>query len=288
VTLARQWKDDGARYFGPYRNKSAAQAAVDLINGQLPLRTCPRSFKNARSYGSPCIQLDLGRCLGPCVGRADREQYRALVHDVVAFLDGDSNALRALLWQELEHAAERLDFEKARRLRADLSQIDQIVEAQRRLRTAELEHTLLLVLPSPDAAAREVLLVIQGRLWAQIRTPRSGSPASLAARLAATWSRAKGKGIPAIDQETLDETNILNRWLLRYAGHPAIVPLFSGDPDSSPDWEALAESVLRLSDEDLSTEGFLSADLSPAESEAFPPVIEHVSPAADFETGSAS
>ncbi|HET7093292.1 MAG TPA: exonuclease domain-containing protein, partial [Thermomicrobiales bacterium] len=77
ITLAKNRRDDGARYFGPYRNASSARQTVDLLNRIVPLRTCSRSFKNARSYGSPCLELDLGRCLGPCVGKADREIYRA-------------------------------------------------------------------------------------------------------------------------------------------------------------------------------------------------------------------
>ena len=66
VSLAKSRKDDGARYFGPFRSAATARKTVDLINRVVPLRTCARSFRDARSYGSPCLQLDLGRCLGPC------------------------------------------------------------------------------------------------------------------------------------------------------------------------------------------------------------------------------
>lgn len=254
VTLARERKDDGARYFGPYRSKSAARHAVDLINAHLPLRTCPRSFKSARSYGSPCIQLDLGRCLGPCVGRADRETYRALVHDVVAFLDGDSDVLYTRLWQGLEEAAQRLDFERARRLRNDLLQIEQVVEAQRRIRTAEREHTLVLVLPSAHRDAREILLIVQGRLWAQIRSHGPDESAWLAERLARAWTRYHGSEVRPVDYDAIDEANVLNRWLLRYAGHPAILPLTEMEAD--PDWNAIATWALGLEDSALETDSW--------------------------------
>ena len=69
VSLAKSRKDDGARYFGPFRSAATARKTVDLINRVVPLRTCARSFRDARSYGSPCLQLDLGRCLGPCGAR---------------------------------------------------------------------------------------------------------------------------------------------------------------------------------------------------------------------------
>ncbi|MGH2560665.1 MAG: exonuclease domain-containing protein [Thermomicrobiales bacterium] len=244
LTLARERKDDGARYFGPYRSKSAARKAVDLINANVPLRTCPRSFKDARSYGSPCIQLDIGRCPGPCVGRADRESYRAMVHDVVAFLDGDGDVLYTRLWQGLEDAAQRLDFERARRLRNDLLQIEHVVEAQRRLRTAEQHHTLLMVLPSAEAQAREVLMVVRGCLWSQIRARSDEPGAVLADKLAAAWLRFRRAGIRAVDYDSVDEANILNRWLLRYAGHPAIRPL--DEPTDDVGWQEIATWALGL------------------------------------------
>ena len=77
-----------ALYFGPFKSSSRARDAVELVNDVLPLRTCRRSFADKRSYGSPCLELELHRCLGPCVGRADAEVYRGLVRDVVAFFEG--------------------------------------------------------------------------------------------------------------------------------------------------------------------------------------------------------
>ncbi len=264
VTLAKARKDDGARYFGPFRNTSGARKTVELINRVVPLRTCSRSFKDARSYGSPCIELDLGRCLGPCVGRADRAAYTALVREVVQFLDGRDAVLYERLWRGLEDAADRLDFERARRLRDDLREVNQVVAAQRHLREAAETNHVLLVLPSSQSAAREVLLIAAGRLWAQLRVLRD-DPADLASRLNRSWSRLLAAGIAGVDHDTVDEANILNRWLARNGGHPAILPL--NPPPAHPDWPDLALRALTLSDADLtfdarSLEAAESADAS--------------------------
>ncbi|MGH2533646.1 MAG: exonuclease domain-containing protein [Thermomicrobiales bacterium] len=254
LTLARERKDDGARYFGPYRSKSAARKAVDLINANVPLRTCTRSFKDARSYGSPCIQLDIGRCPGPCVGRADRESYRAMIRDVGAFLDGDSDVLYARLWQGLEDAAQRLDFERARRLRNDLLQVEQVVEAQRRLRVAERGHTLLLVLPSADTQAREILIVVHSRLWSQIRARADDAEPALAKRLGEAWTRYRCAGISAVDYDSVDEANVLNRWLLRFSEHPAIRRIDEQAEDL--DWDELASWALGLQDTQIDVDSW--------------------------------
>jgi DNA polymerase III epsilon subunit family exonuclease len=275
VTLAKARKRDGAYYFGPYRSASSARRTVDTINSVVPLRTCNRSFKDARSYGRPCIQLDLGRCLGPCVGRADRDEYGQLAREVVSFLDGRDDVLYERLWAGLESAAERLDFERAGKLRRDLQSVLGIVDHQKRLREASELHNLLVVLPSADVDCREVLLVIGGRRWAQIRASRA--PAldrlsvagahgdedrpladvsvpvrDLADRLANAWERYTATRLAPVDHHGVDETSILNRWLFRQAGHPALIPL--PDPaaqEDAPYWAELAASVLGLSDGDL-------------------------------------
>ncbi len=249
VTLAKARKEDGARYFGPFRNKSGARKTVDLINAIVPLRTCQRSFKDARSYGSPCIQLDLGNCLGPCVGRADRGAYTSLVREVVQFLDGRDEVFYERLWRGLEDAAAQLDFERADKLRREIQQIGQVVGSHKRLREAAETHTLLLVLPSADSTAREVLLVAAGRLWAQLRADRSTGDADLAARLERSWGRFQHHGHRPLDHDTVDDANILNRWLYRNAGHPAILPLRT--PLEAGCWHDLARRVLALTDEQL-------------------------------------
>jgi DNA polymerase III subunit epsilon len=247
VTLAKARRDDGARYFGPFKNKKAARAAVDLVNAHFPLRTCPRTFKNARSFGAPCIQLDLGRCLGPCVGRADRDTYMALVRQVVRFLEGEDEVVYQRIWQGLEAAADRLDFERARRLRNDLHLLQSVVATQHHLREATERHTLLVVLPSAANDAVEVLVVASGRLWAQLRVERSSAQSNLVERLDRCWTRLRLSGVPLVDHDSIDEAHILNRWVARHWGHPALLPI----GDTAPDWTDLAGRVLTLSDAEL-------------------------------------
>ncbi|MBW3634041.1 MAG: GIY-YIG nuclease family protein, partial [Chloroflexi bacterium] len=171
VSLSKSRKDDGARYFGPFRSAATARKTVDLINRVVPLRTCTRSFRDARSYGSPCLQLDLGRCLGPCVGRADRDQYISLVRSVVDYIDGRDQALHDVLWANLEEAAAVLDFERASRLRRDLQASLSLTAAQRRLRESTEANWVLLVTAAPGPGYREVMVVLGGRLWAKVQIP---------------------------------------------------------------------------------------------------------------------
>ena len=263
VSLARARKNDGALYFGPYRSAATARKSVELINRVVPLRTCTRSFRDARSYGSPCIQLDIGQCLGPCVGRASRDEYMALVRRVVAYVDGQDDALHDMLWQGLEHAAAALDFERAGRLRRDLNASLTLTAVQRRMRESTEAHWGLLVTHSPEAGCREVMLLVQGRVWAQFRVSSASSTADLADRLSTSWDRFMATGLRPLDHDSVDDLHILSSWLARHEGYPALIPL---DQRERPAWVELATQALALSRDDLDPDLWRKArDAAPVE-----------------------
>ena len=257
VSLAKARKDDGARYFGPFRSAATARKTVDLINRVVPLRTCTRSFRDARSYGSPCLQLDLGRCLGPCVGQANRDQYISLVRSVVDYVDGRDQTLHELLWSGLEEAAAALDFERASRLRRDLQASLALTASQRRLRESTEANWVLLVTAAAQPDHRELMVILRGRLWSQLRVQDSSQPAGLAARLEKCWERFGVVGIGEPDHDSVDDMHILDSWLARHEGHPAILVI--QDRAGSPDWCVLAKHVLGLRRDQLDYEAWRKA-----------------------------
>lgn len=248
VTLTRHRDDDGAAYFGPFRIGRAARDVVELINEVFPLRTCPRSFRTARSFGSPCLQLSLGRCPGPCVGQADRDRYRQSIQDVLAFLHGERDDVIARLHQQLTECADRFDFERAARVRDRIRRVQQLVLSQQLLETTLQRGTLLIVTPSPIEGSRELLLVLAGRLWAQLRLAPEDADDEAGARLERAWGRATRTALPPVDQDSLDQVHILGRWLRRHAGHPSILAI---DSDGVPDWPALLAQARSLSEAEL-------------------------------------
>jgi DNA polymerase-3 subunit epsilon len=248
VKLEKSREDDGARYFGPFRSAATARKTVELINRVVPLRTCTRKFRDARSYGSPCLELDLGRCLGPCVGRANRDQYMALVHSVVDYLDGRDQSLHEVLWKGLEDAAAALDFERAARLRRELQASLSLTATQRRLREATESSWLALAMPGAERGAKELMLVLRGRIWAQFHVEQGVAADQLSARLAASWRRFEQTGMREPDHDSVDDMHILSSWLARHDGHPAIIPFAAA---VEPDWSAVSVNVLALTTEEL-------------------------------------
>lgn len=223
ILLAPDWKNDGSRYFGPYRNRGACRQVVDLLNKHFQLRTCTRSFRTARSYGAPCLKLSLQQCLGPCAGKADREVYTRRVRECVRFLEGDDSALLQRIWERLESAAAAGDFEQARRLRRDIQTLQSVSGVHRAIQEMERRPTLLLALPTQDSDRLEVCLVFGGRIWSRTGIGRRESIDRIRGRLAISFERWERCGKLQVDAATLDEAFILDRWLNKNWGHPAML-----------------------------------------------------------------
>jgi DNA polymerase III epsilon subunit family exonuclease len=230
VTTCRDRAEDGARYFGPFKSSSRARDAVELVNTVLPLRTCRRSFADKRSYGSPCLELELKHCLGPCVGRADPEEYRGLVRDVVAFFEGDTTRMIVRLHGKLQETVTTLDFERAARLRDRIRQVERLAHEQHLLDGAGRYQHALLVLPSTEPDEREVWYLLKGRRWAQLTVADAETPVSLADRLEPISQRARqGAAAFVPDHHAVDELSILARWMRRTPEHPALIGLDDRD-----------------------------------------------------------
>jgi DNA polymerase III epsilon subunit family exonuclease len=225
ILLARQREEDDALYVGPFRSTAAARSVVELLHAVLPLRTCHRSFRDARSYGRPCLQLTLGRCIGPCTGRVDPEDYRALLEVALRYLQGETDAIVERVQHLLAEAAERLDFERAARLRDLLRRSQELVLSHQVVHAALTARPCVIVTPCPETGDRAFLLVVAGRLWARVlASPEEDDPV-VAARLEAAWQRVQAAPPWTLDQETLDAVVILARWLREHRDHPTVVEL---------------------------------------------------------------
>jgi excinuclease ABC subunit C len=115
-TFARFKKDDGAKYFGPFVNATAARKVISLAQRQFNLRGC-RAFTPGESDYKHCLYAHLKYCTAPCVGNVTREQYLEQVKAACDFLEGQCREMQSQLEVEMKKAATSQDFEKAASLR---------------------------------------------------------------------------------------------------------------------------------------------------------------------------
>ncbi|GEA14751.1 UvrABC system protein C [Moorella sp. E308F] len=129
LQITRSLVRDGSRYFGPYTNVGALRETLKLLRGLFPVRTCRETPLQHRSR--PCLNAHINRCLAPCSGKVSPEAYREAVDNIILFLEGKHTTLVKELKEKMEAAAERLEFEKAARLRDQLRAVQEVCARQK-------------------------------------------------------------------------------------------------------------------------------------------------------------
>jgi excinuclease ABC subunit C len=174
VTLPDEWpraavvrgrRRAGVRYFGPYAHVGAIRDTLDLLIRSFPVRTCSDGkLQRHTKIGQPCLLFHIDRCSAPCVGEVDAERYAAHVENLMAVLAGHTDEVERRLADDMEGAAEALDFERAARLRDQLATLRQAVERQQVVTERPEDLDVIGVDEDPLEAAVCVLHVRQGRI----------------------------------------------------------------------------------------------------------------------------
>ena len=128
LQLVRKRLNNTALYFGPYPSGLAAKETLRFVQQVFPLRTCRNRDFLLRSR--PCLEYQIGRCLAPCKCLIDEAEYRKLAENAVSFLQGRRRELISDLKNQMEEAAQDLNYEEAARLRDRIGALELALEKQ--------------------------------------------------------------------------------------------------------------------------------------------------------------
>lgn len=124
IAFHRGTRREKGEYFGPFPNGSAVRESLRLLQKLFPVRQCDDSYYRARSR--PCLQYQLKRCLAPCVGYPEQDEYQQQVELAKLFLRGKNQQVIDNLVTRMEEASAELEFEKAARFRDQIGNLRQI------------------------------------------------------------------------------------------------------------------------------------------------------------------
>ena len=116
------------RYFGPFPSILAVRETLNLLQKLFRIRSCKDSFFRNRTR--PCLQYQIKRCTGPCVGLITPENYQRDVTNTVLFLQGNNQTVIDDIAEQMENAAKALDYETAARLRDQIASLREIQQKQ--------------------------------------------------------------------------------------------------------------------------------------------------------------
>jgi len=154
-------KHQVGKFFGPYPSAYNARDTLVILQKLFNVRSCENGFFANRTR--PCLQYQIKRCSGPCVGLISPEDYQEDVNNSIRFLQGDTKELNQELIAKMEAAAENLEFEKAVFYR-DRMALLRDVQAQQAIYKVKGEADILAIAYQAGVTCVQIMHVRNGKM----------------------------------------------------------------------------------------------------------------------------
>jgi excinuclease ABC subunit C len=170
-------KKNKGRYFGPYPSAIAVHASLNILQKIFQIRQCQDTFFRNRSR--PCLQYQIKRCTGPCVGLIDQATYQQNVRHTILFLQGKNEQVIAELTEKMQTASEKLDFESAAILRDQILHLRTVQETQS-ITQGDRDVDIIVVMKQADICCVELLSMRKGHMFgSKSYFPKQAAEASI-------------------------------------------------------------------------------------------------------------
>ena len=222
LTAALQKEDDGAQYIGPYISSYSVKQAVDEANRVFMLPTCTKQFPRDLGKSRPCLNCFIKQCMGVCKGEISAEDYRGVVQQAVEYIKSGSQASVERLTEQMNAAAEALDFEQAAKLRDRIAAIKKAAEGQKIVSDDLRDMDIFAVSENADRACGSVLMYRGGRLFDKYSAPLGMTDLGSAMRegfITEFYSARSEIPKDILLDEAIENTELLERYLSDKCGH---------------------------------------------------------------------
>lgn len=157
-------------YFGPYTSGRSMRRTLALLKSVFLYCTTPPSVDKEGNIvlpKRPCLEYHLERCIGPCAGVVEPEDYQAMMKKISQFLQGDYEEIRNQLDRDMQRASGRERYEEAARLRDQLQAIDHMMTEQKVVSSRREDADYFSLARDDKQAAMNVFTVRRGKLIKQ-------------------------------------------------------------------------------------------------------------------------
>ena len=193
---------DGSKYFGPYTDVGSMRSLLKTIKRIFPIRSCNLSLTEENIKAGKfkvCLNYHIKKCMGPCEGLIDEQEYGQIVKNIIDFINGRDRIVIEELTQKMERHAESMQFERAARIRDQVQAIKNFQYRQKVITPEEIDRDLFVAYAEDNDACGVVFKVRQGRVIGRQHFYLDG-----------------------VEGETLDR--VLSHLLLRYYMHADFIP----------------------------------------------------------------
>ena len=193
---------DGSKYFGPYTDVGSMRELLKVAKRIFPIRTCNLNLteKNiAAGKFKVCLNYHIKKCIGPCQGLINEEEYSEIVKHVIDFINGRDSIVVEELQKKMERLSQNYQFEKAAAVRDQIKSIKDFLYRQKVVTPAFIDRDLFVAYAEDDDACAVIFKIREGRIIGRQHYFLTG-----------------------VEGETLDR--IINHLLIRYYQQADFVP----------------------------------------------------------------
>ena len=163
--ISRSKKQKGVKYFGPYSHAWALRSTFETLTKIYPVRTCSESnFKTAMRNKRQCLLGDIGKCAAPCVEWISKDDHKDLAQNLANFIEKSPTEILDRIEEEMQDAAKKEEFERAGRLRDQLSAINKAFESTDRFLNENINADVLAIHEDITHAALSQFTIKAGRI----------------------------------------------------------------------------------------------------------------------------
>ncbi|MDD7390614.1 MAG: excinuclease ABC subunit UvrC [Lachnospiraceae bacterium] len=220
ILFSRERKKDHARYFGPYTSSESVKNTIDLLHKLFQIRTCHKTLDGTPSGQRPCLNYHLGQCSAPCQGTVSREEYRAQLDQALDFLEGRNyRQVEQVLTEQMQKAAENMDFEQAAQVRDLLFSVQKIREKQKITATNQHEDRDIIAIAAEGYdAVVQVFFVRDGQMIGRDHFRLTVGEGDSTAQVLNEFVKQFYAGTPYIPSqlllmEPIADSQVIEKWL---------------------------------------------------------------------------
>jgi excinuclease ABC subunit C len=226
VLIVRRMERDGARYFGPFTAAWAVQQTLHTLRRVFPYLTCSRVITGHDERA--CLYLDIGLCLGPCIGAANKHEYRDMIDGLCRFLEGKADEIVTDLEARMQAASARWEFEQAAAYRDQLGAIQRVIERQKIVSAAMADQDVIAFARADGDACVQVFFIRHGRLIGREYFVLDGTAEESDSEVVSSFVKQFYDDAAYVPPEILlphevDEALVIQDWLRSRRGHKVML-----------------------------------------------------------------
>lgn len=153
ISMTRTRLADGALYFGPYSSTQTVYSVIASLERTLGIPSCKKKFPADIGKIRPCVNYQIGRCVGLCTGNISKEEYKEIIATAADILRGGTSGAIKALTEEMYRFSESMEFEKAARCRDTVSALKKLGEKQTAVSSPDVECDVFGFCPANNTAS---------------------------------------------------------------------------------------------------------------------------------------